>query len=96
MQQFYFASNDSIISVGCNQKAITRSLICAPASPITLSDQIRGGRQEWVVEGSRIVSRRSDCNLVVDIFGRQTSDGANIILYYQNGQENQVWEVRRT
>lgn len=77
------------MSAGCDNKVITRSSDCADASAITLSKFTGGPHQQWEIQGQHIVSLSQDCDLVLDVFGRQTVDGAAIILYPQNGQDNQ-------
>jgi hypothetical protein len=94
-QRFYFGPDNSILSVGCdgnNDYAITRAADCSAGSGIHLSPYTGGRHQQWEIQDNEsILSTGRGCNLVLDVFGKQTFDGADIILYHPNGQGNQEW-----
>lgn len=93
MQRFYTEDNGSIMSLGCNNMVITRSANCEAGSAITLSTYTASPEQQWEIQGDHIMAMGDGCDYVLDIFGAQTAVGATIILYFQNGQTNQDWEI---
>lgn len=100
MQRFTLAPGGVLVNVEC-ALAVTHSLGCEGGTDIFLAPLVGFGSpsQQWEIEdGSGTIRASNGCvdedrAMVIDVFGRQTQHGADIILYFANDQDNQVWSL---